>query len=92
MGVSCGYLADPRVRNVSNMQLFVLCTLLCLGGRLHCSSGGWVCISPFTVSVNVYFRLTHVFSVDTLLSVSVYMQVADRTIGFLLYLDAYHLP
>ena len=24
--------------------------------------------------------------------VSVYMQVADCTIGFLLYLDAYHLP
>ena len=30
------------------------------------------CFSPFTVSVNVYFRLTHVFSVDTLLCITLY--------------------
>ena len=36
---------------------------------------------------NVYFRLTHVQYI-----VSVYIQAADCTIGFLLYLDAYHLP
>ena len=47
------------------------------------------------ISVSVLFRLTHVFSVDTLIMqyiVSVYMQAADWTTGFLLYLDAYHLP
>ena len=34
--------------------------------------GGGCCFSPFTVSVNVYFRLTHVFSVDTLLCIALY--------------------
>ena len=97
MGVSCGYLADPEVGLVfvtSPTCNCLSCVLCCAwgGGRLHCSSGGWGCFSPFTVSVNVYFRLTHVFSVDTLLCITLYIQVADCTIGFLLYLDAYHLP
>ena len=77
MGVSCGYLADPEVGLV--FVTSPTCTV-CLvyfavpggGGRLHCSSGGWGCFSPFTVSVNVYFRLTHVFSVDTLLCITLY--------------------
>ena len=38
-------------------RLFQLCVT---GGRLHCASGGWGC-SSFTVSVNVYLRLTHMF-------------------------------
>ena len=58
---------------------------------------GGGCLPPFTVSVNVYIRLTHVFlSIHyyaiIFYIVSVYMQAADCTIGFLLYLDAYHLP
>ena len=34
------------------------------------------CFSPFTVSVNVYFRLTHVFSVETLLCITLYHYIS----------------
>ena len=50
------------------------------GGRLHCASAA---VSPSTVSVDVNFRLTHVFSVGTLLCdtiVLVYIQAADCTL------------
>ena len=54
------------------------------GGRLLFPKGGWSCFHPATVSVNVYFRLTHVFSFGMLLSdtiVLVYIKAADCTLG-----------
>ena len=65
VGVSCGYSADLVVglAFVTSPTCNCLSCLFCCawGGRLHCSSGGWGCFPPFTVSVNVYIRLTHVF-------------------------------
>ena len=79
------------------MQLFVLFTLLCLGGGGVGSTvpvEGGVVPPPYgftqcILSVNafVFCRYTIMYYI-----VSVYMQAADCTIGFLLYLDAYHLP
>ena len=37
-------------------------------------------VSPFTVYVNVYFRLTHVFSVDTLLCSTLHQYTCKQLI------------
>ena len=66
-----------------------------MGGRLHCSSGGWGCFSPLYGFCQCILSLNAcVFCRHTIMHyiVSVYMEAADGTIGFLLYLDAYHLP
>ena len=68
--------------------------VVCLGvGSTVLVEGGVV--SPFTVSVNVNFRLTRVFFVGVLLCdtiVLVYIQAADCTLNCLLYLDDYQIP
>ena len=45
------------------------------------------CQCVFSLNACVFCRYTIIQYI-----VSVYMQAADCTIGFLLYLDAYHLP
>ena len=60
-------------------------TVLVEGGVVSPLYGFCQCILSLNACVFCRYTIMHYI-------VSVYIQVADYTIGFLLYLDAYHLP
>ena len=68
------------------MQVIVLFTLLCLAGGVVSPPYGF-CQCILSLNACVFCRYTIRQYI-----VLVYMQAVDCTIGFLLYLDAYHLP